>query len=82
MVNGDTIQGKLARSTVIVDMLKAHATPDEIITELYIRAVSRKPAELEMRRMRGLIAGRTGDRAAYEDIFWALLSSTEFSFNH
>jgi hypothetical protein len=82
MVNGDTIQGKLNRSTVIADMLKAKADADQIIGELYLRTVSRKPSELEMRRMRGLVAGRTGDRAAYEDIFWALLNSTEFSFNH
>ena len=82
MVNGDTIQGKLGRSTVIADMLKAKADPDQIIGELYLRTVSRKPSELEMRRMRGLVAGRTADRSAYEDIFWALLNSTEFSFNH
>ncbi len=82
MVNGDTIQGKLGRSPVIADMLKLKAPPDEIIRELYIRTLSRKPSELEMRRMRGLVAGRTADRAAYDDIFWALLNSTEFSFNH
>ena len=35
MVNGDTIQGKLSRSTLIADLLKAKAEPDAIIGELY-----------------------------------------------
>jgi len=32
--------------------------------------------------MLSLVADRATDRKAYEDVFWALLNSTEFAFNH
>ncbi len=82
LVNGDTIDGKLSKSPVITDLLKAKRPPAEIVEELYIRALSRKPSEAERKRMLALVADRAADRKAYEDVFWALLNSTEFAFNH
>ena len=82
LVNGDTVEGKLGRSQVIANLLKEKKPADEIIDELYVRALTRKPSEAEKKRMTTLVAGKTTDRKAYEDIFWALLNSTEFAFNH
>ena len=82
MVNGDTIEGKLAKSPVIVDMLKAKRTPEEIVEELYVRALSRRPSEVEKKRMLALVSAKPAERQAYEDLFWALLNSNEFAFNH
>jgi len=32
--------------------------------------------------MLALVAANPTDRQPYEDVFWALLNSTEFAFNH
>ena len=82
LVNGDTIETKLARSTAITDMLAAKKKPEEIIENLYIRSMSRKPVAAEMKRMLALTEGHERDRQTYDDIFWALINSTEFAFNH
>ena len=82
LVNGDTIEGKLNKSPVIDELLKAKEPPAGIVDDLYIRALSRKPSEAERKRMLALVAAKPADRKAYEDIFWALLNSTEFAFNH
>jgi hypothetical protein len=82
MVNGDTIQGKITRSPVIQEMLDQKKKPEEIVDELFIRSVSRKPSEAEKKKMMTLVQPTPTDRKAYEDVFWALLNSTEFSFNH
>jgi hypothetical protein len=82
LVNGDTIEGKLARSTVIADLLKKHAPPEAIIDDLYLRAFSRKALPAEKKKLLALVAAHPEDRKSYDDIFWALLNSTEFAFNH
>jgi hypothetical protein len=82
LVNGDTIEGKLARSTVVASDLKAGRKPEEIVDDLFLRALSRKPSEAEKKKLLALVADNPRDRAAYDDIFWALLNSTEFEFNH
>jgi Protein of unknown function (DUF1549)/Protein of unknown function (DUF1553) len=82
MVNGDTIQAKLDRSTVVADLLNAKKKPDEIIDEIFIRSVSRKPSEIEKKKLLALVTSNPAERKAYDDIFWALLNSTEFEFNH
>ena len=65
-----------------VGQLDLHFAHDTIHATLILESGLSVTSELELRRMRGVVAGRTADRAAYEDIFWALLNSTEFSFNH
>jgi hypothetical protein len=82
LVNGDTIEGKLARSTLVADMLRAKKEPAEIIDELYLRTLGRRPAGPERSRLLALVAAHPADRKTYDDLFWGLLNSTEFAFNH
>jgi hypothetical protein len=76
------VETKLARSPVIAGLLKDHKTPEEILGELFVRTLSRGPSEAEKKKLLPLVSAAPGDRKAYEDIFWALLNSTEFAFNH
>ena len=82
LINGDTIEVKLGRSPVVAQMLKAHAKPPEIIDSLYVRSLARSPSAAEKQKLLALTAGHESDRKVYDDIFWALLNSTEFAFNH
>lgn len=55
------------------------------IETLYLATVSRKPKAVEMQRLVNFVdkGGPTGDsRKALADVFWALLNSSEFGFNH
>jgi hypothetical protein len=76
------VEGKLARSTVVSGLLALHRKPEEILDVLFIRALCRRPSEPERKKLLPLVAADPNDRKAYDDVFWALLNSTEFSFNH
>lgn len=80
---GDTMQRNVEKGTVIPALIKAKLTPEEIIEELYIRALTRKPKPAEQAALLALIpAGETPDEAFYKDVFSSLLNSSEFMFNH
>lgn len=60
-------------------------TAEQKIEALYLAAVSRKPKPQELARLGEYVrkGGPTGDsKKALADIFWALLNSSEFGFNH
>ena len=82
LIAGDTVQSQIGKGAVIDKLLKANAEPEAIIGELYLRALSRSPQPDELSAMLGLVGNDTKDRKAYQDIFWGLLNSTEFLFNH
>ena len=82
LINGATVDEKLSRSSLIGGMLKKNASPEEIVDELYIRTLTRTPTASEKKRMLALTESNPKDRKTYEDIFWGLLNSTEFAFNH
>ena len=50
LINGDTVEGKIARSPVVANLLKQRAAPEAIIDELYIRALSRMPSVAERKK--------------------------------
>ncbi len=67
---------------IIEKALAAKRSPENIIEELYERSLSRKPNAVEAKAMLELVGKNVTDRKVYEDIFWSLLTSTEFLFNH
>ena len=79
---GDTVRDRLAANGELQKLIEKAATPEEVIEELYIRTLSRRPTSEEKSEMRALIGEAVQDHAAYEDILWSLLNSTEFAFNH
>ena len=54
------------------------------LQQLYLAAFSRHPTRSEISRARRLFRayGRTGQVAAFQDLFWALLNSNEFIMVH
>ncbi|MEO1971832.1 MAG: DUF1549 domain-containing protein [Pirellulaceae bacterium] len=82
LLNGDTVQQKVAQGGVVSGLLEAEATPKQIIEHLYIRCMTRKPTERETAQLEAIINQQEDKKMALEDVFWALINSREFLFNH
>ncbi len=82
MAVGDSVRDRLAAGGMLKELIDTRSTPEDVIEELYIRTLSRQPTSDEMTSMRALVGDAVKDPAVYEDIFWSLLNSTEFAFNH
>ncbi len=85
IANGDTINKKLEAENCRITTLIGDKTPnDRIIEDLYLSALSRYPTAKEKEKMLKALS-ETADsdrRSIIEDIYWAVLSSREFLFNH
>lgn len=82
LINGDTVHRKIHDGKVVPTWLAAGATPQQVIERLYVTTLCRKPTDDERSRLQAIV-GENGDAtAALEDLFWALLNSKEFIFNH
>ena len=64
--------------------LEAEKTPAQIVENLYIRCLTRKPTEKEMKVLLDIVQAEPKEnrQQILEDVFWALLNSREFVFNH
>ena len=82
LINGDTVQSKITQGKLVETRLAESKTPPEIIEEMYIRCLARKPTEGEMTQFNQRLAVTPDARPLLEDILWALLNSQEFVFNH
>jgi hypothetical protein len=82
LLNGDTTNAKIRSSDVIAALQKTRKFPEERINELYIRTLTRRPTGEELDKLRPVLGEGANEKQALEDIFWALLNSREFLFNH
>jgi hypothetical protein len=87
-INGDTLNKKLMSDQgVIAKMVAAGKTNGEIVDQLYLSALSRRPTDAERTGIladldRTPAADATAHRRQMEDVAWALATSREFLFNH
>jgi hypothetical protein len=82
MAVGDTVKDRITANAEVTKLIENNATPEEMIEQLFIRSLSRRPTSIERTALRELVGDAVKDRLIYEDIFWGLLNSTEFAFNH
>ena len=82
LLNGDSTQGKIASGGVIKKLLAKYKEPSKVIEELYLRCLARSPTEKETAKLKGYFGSGKPDEQVLTDIFWALLNSKEFIFNH
>jgi hypothetical protein len=77
--NGDEIQRQI--STGRLTTLLKEPDPRKVTAELFRATISRGPTEAEFAAIESQLA--TDQReAVFSDLFWALLNSKEFAFNH
>ncbi|MFV0445629.1 MAG: DUF1553 domain-containing protein, partial [Planctomycetaceae bacterium] len=82
LLNGDTVNTKMQQGKVVADLQKAGLKPMEIVERLYVATLTRKPTAEEQAALAPLFAEGSDVNKALEDVYWALLNSREFLFNH
>ena len=81
--NGDTLNSNLRSEQSCVNVMIPQSD-EEIIEETYLLCLSRPPSDGERKRLIAMFDStpETERRAAIEDLFWALMTSREFLFQH
>jgi Protein of unknown function (DUF1549)/Protein of unknown function (DUF1553) len=67
------------RDTVLGRLLKDVKDNDALVEELYLRTLSREPTDEEREMAVEFVRSVDNRSSAFEDVFWALLNSSEFS---
>jgi hypothetical protein len=83
--NGDTINGKLAtKESRLTKLLEADPAPEKLIRDAWMLCLSRSPTPTEETQFAPMLAGAAAEekRKVAEDMFWSLLTSREFIFQH
>jgi hypothetical protein len=86
--NGDTLNEKLKTADNRVDKLlklrREGMSDATLLDEIYLMCLARYPTERERTEFLAMLPepGTADERVVLEDLFWAVLSSREFLFNH
>lgn len=82
LLNGENTTGKILEGQFIDKMLSNGQTPESIIQAIYIRCYSREPSPEEKTKLIERVNQAADKQSELVDIFWAVLNSNEFIFNH
>jgi hypothetical protein len=83
LMNGDAVNDRIKQGRVVAKMIQEKKSDREIVEDLFLRVFGRLPVEKEWTSVQqAIVAAPDARQAALEDLFWALLNSKEFFFNH
>ena len=82
LLNGDTVNTKITAGGTVAAALREKKSPPQIIDELYFRCFARKPTAREQGELMEFFKEGRPELEVLNDIFWSLLNSKEFLFNH
>jgi hypothetical protein len=80
-LNNETIMAKIAHPQGrVAKLLAAKKSDAEIITELYLAALGRRPTATELSVLGKLLAESADRKGFHEDLLWSLINSKQFLF--
>jgi hypothetical protein len=82
LMNGNTVGPKVSQGNIVGKMLQEKRTPAQVIETIYVRCLSRPPSPEELKNLVALVEAEKDKKQALEDLFWSVLNSREFLFNH
>jgi hypothetical protein len=83
VIGGPVIEEKIANPRgYLANLLELSPSPDEIVENLYLRTICRLPTSEETAHWTAELSQAKSLKEGAEDLFWALLNSREFAFNH
>jgi len=91
LMNGQMPNGEIGRPNNTLDkILKQYATAEERLDRIFLTLLCRRPTPRELSsylpyvKAAPPVEGKksSAGQAPYEDVFWVLLNSSEFLFNH
>ena len=84
MFNGEMINEatKASGGSVIAQLVASNGSPRDKINRLFLAGLSRNPTSQEARMATSLIEGQAGLGEGLRDLWWVILNSNEFIFNH
>lgn len=84
LYNGDTVNQKLAKPGSAAEKAAAETDNAKIVEGLYLGAFARLPRDDEKAKLAEALSDASADerRQAIEDLYWSVLTSREFLFNH
>ena len=82
LLNGENTGGKIEGGHWIQDLLASGHTPSEAAAAIYLACLTRNPTADEQHRIDVMLANSSQPDLELNDLFWAVLNSNEFIFNH
>jgi hypothetical protein len=84
LYNGDTVNKKLQQPGSAAEKAAAEPENEKVVANLYLAALSRYPTDEEKAKLLAVLAETPGNdrRQLVEDMYWSVLTSKEFLFNH
>jgi hypothetical protein len=82
LLNGDTVNSKCTQGGVVRKLIQGGKKPAEIVDDLYMRCLARKPTASEKAKLMVFFTEGRPEEEVLNDLFWAVLNSKEFIFNH
>ncbi len=84
MMNGELVKDAVSvkSGSHLGDLLSEKGNDVQKVQRLYLTALGRQPTRAELGKAQQYLKGNRDQLAVYQDMFWALLNSNEFIFNH
>lgn len=82
LLNGDAVHAKVMEGNVIGRMIDGGMDDRAILNEIWLRTLARPPSEAQIESILATFVGGDQRKSELEDVFWSLLNSREFVFNH
>jgi hypothetical protein len=84
MMNGDLVQDAVSfkSGSHLAEILSGKGNEVQKVQKIYLTALSRLPTKGELNAVQRFFRSSRDPITVYSDLFWALLNSNEFIFNH